>query len=371
MSSIGRSLSRLFVSSFFAVALAHCTLPTQLNPSGSGAPGSSSSASSGYSELPLALLPESSWTANGGTINAVCPGTPNPRETGFTQVGSGVSLATESNAVDCCTCAARTRSFVVPTTSTSGARLRGTLTTTRGQSTVYAVASMRVTLTKNGSDIADRVLAGESRPNNNCAGSSERPEVIVQGAFDLDLSAFAAGASFDGVRIDLMGYGCGLATAEATLEDLRLATPSGGSPSAPPSPPPSPAPGSGGAPDLTTSLTPDKWSSYANGTIGRTNTGLAGVVNQGSTTAHGAYVTIRTETTNPAGAPIRTADARCVQEYDAGLKCLLGDVAPGASTTVAFTFNSFASTAVVAKSFTTDVDANPANDRTVGHVYPQ
>jgi hypothetical protein len=165
----------------------------------------------GGNVIALPVLPTTAWTRNGGLINSLCS-PPNPAEAAFGAVsGTSVVLMSQSMGVSCCTCTARTRSYLLPTLRAATARLRGVFAAAR-DGAPYSVASMRVELFRNGSRLGTRIYAAENRPNNNCAGSSERPELLLRSgaAFDVPLAALApAGASFDEIRIHLQGYGCG------------------------------------------------------------------------------------------------------------------------------------------------------------------
>ena len=159
----------------------------------------------------IALDPNSTWTANVGIINAACT-PPNPFELGFADLGWIASLRAESNRVDCCTCTARSRNFSVPLSSTSTARLTGVLFDQRSPTAPYSLGSLRVQVKMgNGQVGRTRILATQNRPNNNCAGSSELPAVMVNNAvpFQLRLSTVAPASQFDHLQIDLNSYGCG------------------------------------------------------------------------------------------------------------------------------------------------------------------
>ncbi len=366
---------QLLLAAALAAGAICCNLPT-------GLPSGSSSTTTTYqynADLELPLLPETAWTANGGPIHPVCTPAPNPHEVHFTELASGVDLATASSTVDCCTCAARSRSFSIASMPTQGAHLHGVAMFQRGASDTWSVASMRLTVKSAGQVVTSRVIAAERRGNNNCAGSSELPEVLVDGSdvFDLDLGALAPNARFDEVDVDVMGYACGNGTNEATLESLHVLA--SGSSSSPPAPPPAapaaPPPPAAGTPDLASSTTPSQWGSYATGTIGKDNSGVATIVNNGSATAKSVSVDIHTESNNPYGpvAPFRAIDARCVSASPSNNRytCLVGDLAPGASTSLAFTFNSFSDTTVVVIATDSNGDANFADNRFVAHVYAQ
>jgi hypothetical protein len=185
----------------------------------------------GYTQSPLPILPPSSWTQNGGIINPVCTPSPDPFETGFFAVDAGtdaggVELTAGSNDVSCCTCTARSRSFPVPATPVQGTHLQGALAAARGAKDPYSVGSMRITLKFQGSSIGSRVFAQESRPNDNCVGSSEMPEtVLAQDDFDIDVAPFATGGTqFDEVDVDLNGYACVTGTSEIVLSCMSVAT---------------------------------------------------------------------------------------------------------------------------------------------------
>jgi hypothetical protein len=332
--------------------------------------------STNVNEIQLQLQPESAWTANFGTINPVCAGGPNPRETAFTTVGSGVSMSAASNTADCCTCAARSHAIPVAKSSTLGAHLRGTAIFERGQYDTYAQASIRLTLKNGGQVVGERIVESEIRANDNCIGSSEKGIDLAQpsGEFDVDLEAAAPGAMFDEIDVDLNGYACGTATTSVTLEEMRLAFVSGGSAPAPtPAPTPTPAPAASGTPDLSSAVTPSQWSAYASGTIGEDNSGIATIENHGTGVAKGVTVDIHTESNNPYGpvAPFRSMDARCIASNANrnAYTCMLGDLAPGASTNIAFTFNSFDNTTVVVIAKDTNGDVDFSDNRVVGHVY--
>lgn len=241
-----RIASTLVPAALLAMGLVHCNLAWL-----------PSSQTQSTSQTPLPLQPQSAWTQNGGTINPACTPTPNPRETGFVDLGTGVELSAASDRVDCCTCTARSRAFSTATTPVAGTHLQGTMAASRGSTDTYSIASMRITLKSGGSTVGSRLLQQESRANNNCAGSSELPATIVGASFDLDVASFVTGAaSFDEVDVDLMGYACGDASSEITLQDLAIATmasstspaPSGtgSNPNPNPNPNPTPTPASVG-----------------------------------------------------------------------------------------------------------------------------
>src|SRR5438094_437270 len=96
----------IVVAAALAIGAVHCNLPTGLPSGGNASPTTTYAYTA---DLQLPLLPESAWTANYGPIHPVCQGGPNPRESGFSNVASGVSLSTLSDRADCCTCAARSR----------------------------------------------------------------------------------------------------------------------------------------------------------------------------------------------------------------------------------------------------------------------
>jgi hypothetical protein len=89
----------------------------------------------------------------------------------------------------------------------------------------YSVGSMRVELFRNGTRLGTRVYAAENRPNNNCAGASERPEQVLRSgaAFNVPLAPLApAGATFDEIRIHLQGYGCGPSNQSVGVSQLAV-----------------------------------------------------------------------------------------------------------------------------------------------------
>jgi hypothetical protein len=219
------------VAAFFcAVGLLHCT--------NGGGGGSSSGADGGapFLVLPTATVPASacaptilplqpatSWNQNAGTINSACTPQANPEELSFVDVVTGVELTAGSNTQSCCTCTARSKQFKLASTAVAGTNLEGVFAAARGQNDQYAVASMRITVKNGGQSIGSRVFAREDRQNDNCAGSSELPETVLNDLFNIDLSSFATGnTSFDEIDVDLQGYACGNAMSAIALVDLRV-----------------------------------------------------------------------------------------------------------------------------------------------------
>lgn len=264
---------------FFAANLLHCTAGNGVgggNGGGGAAPSFLSLPSGAAPQLadctaqPLALQPSASWTANAGTINAECTDasgapSPNPSEQQFDDVATGVELIATSHQEMCCTCTARTRSFKMASTmNVQGTHLTGVFATDRGQNDRYAVSSMRITVLNGGSKLGSRVFAREQRANDNCVGSSELPETVLNDLFDIDISQLATGgAQFDEVRIDLNGYACGNATTGIALVDLRVGTCNTSAPSTP-SAPNTPGAPNGPAPSTSTTFNPTGCASSAN-----------------------------------------------------------------------------------------------------------
>jgi formylglycine-generating enzyme required for sulfatase activity len=156
------------------------------------------------------------WTAGLGPFEKPCD-PPNPRETFFGRPEKAASpmieLRTASSDVMCCQCASRTRS--IPMNRTLRARdayLYGVFQTDRGPSDTFSVASMQIDLNLRGSRQGSAVFASENRPNNNCAGTDQRPEKLLKGAFSSQILSMIADVEFDEILVRLQGYGCGPAS---------------------------------------------------------------------------------------------------------------------------------------------------------------
>jgi hypothetical protein len=172
------------------------------------------------------LTPKSDWPADGGEVNPPCD-PPNPAETSFAATGGGASISVQSANCACCSCARRTGTYVLPReVTTTSASLYGLWSATRGANDKYSLGSMRIDLYYKGSPVAKKLYAAESRPNNNCAGDSEKPEEIIKpGSFQVMLAYLKMDAMIDEVRVRLQGYGCCEATATAKLTSLSLIAP--------------------------------------------------------------------------------------------------------------------------------------------------
>ncbi len=168
------------------------------------------------------------WTPDYGEITPPCH-PPNPHETSFEPVllglRPGVQLRTASNDMQCCTCTRRSKRFPMGRVfDTSRTVLRGWFEASRGPNDPYSVASAQVDLLFRGTRVASAVFAAENRPNNNCAGSSQRPERLLKNGsdFSVPLSSLKSAGEFDEVELHLQGYGCGPATNAVILADVRV-----------------------------------------------------------------------------------------------------------------------------------------------------
>jgi hypothetical protein len=177
------------------------------------------------------LQPSSDWAVAGSGIGPVCDMPPSPGETDWAaSANDGVTLGVVGTDIFCCDCIRRSAYYALGLSiPISGTHLTGTFV---GQDAGrYAAASFRVILLSGTEILAHKVFSDQQRGNNNCAGTSEEPEIQVpSGAvFDIDLATLSTRATFDGFEIEVLGYACpdgsgvtAAATAILSAVDLHL-----------------------------------------------------------------------------------------------------------------------------------------------------
>jgi hypothetical protein len=179
---------------------------------------------------PLDVTGYELWTFNvpvgtGGR----CHPCPNPDEQAAsgdvnTPGGPGVQLVGASNSAQCCSCAARTRSWSTDylDTTANATRFQGTWFAATRDMTTFTVATMRVELLLDGVVVANQIF-GETRASNNCAGGQPVVALASGSAFDIAMDpVFGPNVVFNQVRVSLMTYACVNGTNSITVSGLQI-----------------------------------------------------------------------------------------------------------------------------------------------------
>jgi hypothetical protein len=159
----------------------------------------------------------------------------NPSEAGFSNVctpgGPGVTFATASNEVACCTCIGRTKRFILPKMlDANRAVLRATwFGAERPPCWPLSIASLRIDVGRTSlppnTSLASVQFAAEQRQADGCGfGDCAERRILAPGPFDFPLAelGFDPGTLFDQVDVTLQGTGCGATTNSITLGDLEI-----------------------------------------------------------------------------------------------------------------------------------------------------